>query len=239
MFRRASCDIRKRALSLCSRMSHARRFGRSAARYHTDLSRVANRTVAALGLHHPDGAADRRARLHRGRARPRMVFQPRCATGASARRQSAGSGEALSRAVRPAGGHRHHRQPCGAGRGMREGRPLQRGRAALRSHPEPADGPRPRLMPSARRKPSFPPSVRPMLWRRWTIFRSNGRTSIPPTHICSTPARSPRSAGSTRRWRNITPSPAISRAPKRGCATACCSRWSAAAPRRAWSSTSS
>lgn len=53
-----------------------------------------------------------------------------------------------------------------------------------------------------------------------------------PTRICCTPARSPRSAGSTKRSRNITPSPAISRALKRGCATACFCKWSAAAPSR-------
>jgi len=70
------------------------------------------------------------------------------------------------------------------------------------------------------------------LQKQWPDFDSAD------AHL-STPARSPRSAGSTRRWRNITPSPAISPAPRRGCATACCSRWSAAAPRRAWSSTSS
>jgi len=71
-----------------------------------------------------------------------------------------------------------------------------------------------------------------------TICRSNGRISTPPTRICSMPARSPRSAASMRRWRNITPSPAISPAPRRECATACCCRSSAATPRRVWFSTS-
>nr|WP_245427959.1 hypothetical protein [Bradyrhizobium sp. MOS003] len=70
-------------------------------------------------------------------------------------------------------------------------------------------------------------------------LQKQGRTSIPPTHIFSMPARSPRSDVSTRRWRNITRSPAISQAPRRGCATACCCRRSAAAPRHAWSSTNS
>jgi hypothetical protein len=85
---------------------------------------------------------------------------------------------------------------------------------------------------------SFPPNAPLMRSRRWTISRSNGRISTPPMLTSCTPARSPRSGVSTRRSKNITPLPAISRAPKRACATACCCKWSAAPPRHGWSSTS-
>ncbi len=60
------------------------------------------------------------------------------------------------------------------------------------------------------------------LQKQWPDF-------TPPMRICCTPARSPRSVASTRRWRNITPSQTTSPAPKRECATACCCKWSAAA----------
>ncbi len=71
----------------------------------------------------------------------------------------------------------------------------------------------------------------PMRSRPSMSCAAAGRTTSRLTDTCSMRGRSRRSGAPTRRSRNTRRWPVIFRAPRRGCATACCSTGSGSAPR--------